>query len=154
MKAIVITVVAATLAVAPVVRAQNLGEYGSLTKPSVATAGIGKSISQHTEKLATRTANATTGTNRVVASQVTNAQDKNQPGSNPTSPAVFILSNGDRLESSRYLLTADSLCVQQGQTQRTIPLSAVNLNATIAANRERGIDLKIPKNRAEITLGF
>jgi hypothetical protein len=33
-------------------------------------------------------------------------------------------------------------------------LSAVNVNATIAANRERGIDLKIPKSKAEITLGF
>ena len=38
--------------------------------------------------------------------------------------------------------------------QRTIPLSAVNLSETVAANRERGIDLKIPKNKAEITLGF
>lgn len=154
MKAIVITLIAATLAVTPAIRAQNVIEYGSLTKPSVATAGISKSISQRAEQLATKTTEVTTDSNRVPASQVTNAQGKSQPVSSPTPPAVFILSNGDRLESSRYLLTADSLRVQQGQTQRTIPLREVNVNATVAANRERGINLTIPKNRAEITLGF
>ena len=86
--------------------------------------------------------------------QEKNAQDKGRPGSNPASPAVFILSNGDRLQSSHYLLTVDSLRVQQGRTQRTIPLSAVNLEATMAANHERGIDLEVPENRAQITLGF
>jgi hypothetical protein len=51
-------------------------------------------------------------------------------------------------------LTADSLRVQQGETQRTIPQSAVNMDATIAANRERGINLKFPKSTGEITLSF
>ena len=63
-------------------------------------------------------------------------------------------SNGDRLESSHYLLTVNSLQIEQGETRRAIPLSAVNLDATIAANRERGVDLKIPKNKAEIMLSF
>jgi hypothetical protein len=81
-------------------------------------------------------------------------QDKDAPNNVAPASAVFILANGDRLESLRYFLTVNSLRVQQGQTERTIPLSAVNLNATIAANRERGIDLNIPKDRTQITLGF
>jgi hypothetical protein len=38
--------------------------------------------------------------------------------------------------------------------QRTIPLTAINLDATTAANRGRGIDLKFPKNKSEIMLSF
>ena len=68
--------------------------------------------------------------------------------------AIFILSNGDRLESLRYFLTVNSLSIQQGQQERTFPLSALNVDATIAANRERGIDLNIPRDRTQISLGF
>jgi hypothetical protein len=71
----------------------------------------------------------------------------------PSQPAVFILSSGERLESSHYLVSSDSVQVEQGDTQRTIPLSALNVDATIAANRARGIDLKIPA-RGQIMLGF
>jgi hypothetical protein len=81
-------------------------------------------------------------------------QDKDAPNNTAPVSAVFILSNGDRLESLRYFLTVNSLSVQQGQTERTIPLSAVNVDATIAANRERGIDLNIPRDRTQISLGF
>ena len=81
-------------------------------------------------------------------------QDKDAPSNTAPVSAVFILSNGDRLESLRYFLTVNSLSVQQGQTERTIPLSAVNVDATIAANRERGIDLNIPRDRTQISLGF
>lgn len=68
-------------------------------------------------------------------------------------PAVFILSNGERLESSHYLLSSNSVQVEQGETQRTIPLSDLNVDATVAANRARGINLKIPGN-GQIMLGF
>ena len=81
-------------------------------------------------------------------------QSKSQTAAKPVPLTVFILSNGDRVESSHYILTVDSVKLEQGQTQRTIPVSAINMNATIAANRERGIDLKFPRNRVEITLGF
>jgi hypothetical protein len=43
--------------------------------------------------------------------------------------------------------------VEQGDTQRTIPLSALNVDATVAANRARGLDLKIPA-KGQIMLGF
>jgi hypothetical protein len=71
----------------------------------------------------------------------------------PPPPAVFILSSGERLESSHYLVSSNSVQVQQGDTQRTIPISALNVDATVAANRARGIDLRIP-SKGQIMLGF
>jgi hypothetical protein len=50
------------------------------------------------------------------------AMAQNQPViAGPTPPAVFILFNGERLETNHYLLNNNSLRVQQGGTQRTIP---------------------------------
>jgi hypothetical protein len=37
---------------------------------------------------------------------------------------------------------------------RIVPLSAINMDATLAANHQRGLDLQIPENRQQITLGF
>lgn len=71
-----------------------------------------------------------------------------------TPPAVFILTNGQRLEAKRYLLTQDTLQIQHGRDQQTISLDEVNLQATIAANRERGLDLQIPENKNQLMLGF
>ena len=68
---------------------------------------------------------------------------------------MFILTNGERIESSQYTLTAKSLTVQQGDApSRTIPISALNIDATVAANRARGVDIKIPTNKNQIMLGF
>lgn len=72
----------------------------------------------------------------------------------PASPAIFILANGERLQATQYTLTYDSLQLREGGRVRVIPLSAVNLNATVAANRQQGLDLQIPANRQQITLGF
>jgi len=69
-------------------------------------------------------------------------------------PTVFVFTNGERLEARRYTLTPDSLHVEINRRQRTIPLSRLNLDATIAANRERGIDLKVPTDKSQIFLGF
>lgn len=69
-------------------------------------------------------------------------------------PAIFILSNGERIESRRFLLTADSLSVRVDRQERTMPLGQVDLHATIAANHERGIELRIPDDRNEISLSF
>jgi hypothetical protein len=72
----------------------------------------------------------------------------------PIPPAVFILTNGQQFEAKRYLLTQGSLQVQRGRDQQTIPLNEVNLEATIAANNARGIDLQVPENKNHLTLGF
>jgi hypothetical protein len=69
-------------------------------------------------------------------------------------PTLFILANGERLETRRFLLTASNLSFSIDRQQRTIPLDRLDLDATIAANHERGIDLRIPADRNEISLSF
>lgn len=77
-------------------------------------------------------------------------------GATPKSlaPALFVFANGERLEARRYTLTAGSLWVEIGRQQRTVSLDKLDLDATIAANRERGIDLQIPTDSNQIFLGF
>ena len=72
----------------------------------------------------------------------------------PSSPATFILANGDRLESSEYVLSSDSVQLVQDGARRTIPISAVNMQATVAANKAKGIELKFPQNKSQLTLSF
>jgi hypothetical protein len=72
----------------------------------------------------------------------------------PSAPAMFVLLDGERLEAQRFVLTASSLSVNMGRSERVIPLGAVDLDATTAANRERGINLQIPADRNEILLSF
>jgi len=74
--------------------------------------------------------------------------------SKPEPPTLFVFANGERIETRRYMLTADSLHVEIGRQQRTILIGEVDLDATIAANRQRGIDLQIPTDRNHISLGF
>ena len=70
----------------------------------------------------------------------------------PQAATVFVLSSGERLETHQYMLTADSVRVTLAGQQRTIAMSALDMKATLAANHERGIDLKIPASRHEIFL--
>lgn len=74
--------------------------------------------------------------------------------SKPLPSTVFIFKNGERLEVRRYLLSHNLLTVSGDHQQRTIPLSTLDLDATIAANRERGIQLRVPADRGEISLSF
>jgi len=79
---------------------------------------------------------------------------KDAAPSKPDQPTLFVFANGKQLEARRYTLTPDSLRVEIDRQQRTIPLGELNLEATIAANRERGIDLKVPTDGSQIFLGF
>jgi len=72
----------------------------------------------------------------------------------PLPPTIFVLTNGEKLETQRYLLTASNLSVTVQREQRTVPLEMLDLDATLAANRDRGIDLRIPNERNEISLRF
>jgi len=72
----------------------------------------------------------------------------------PLPPTIFVLTNGEKLETQRYLLTASNLSVTVRREQRTVPLQMLDLDATLAANRDRGIDLRIPNDRNEISLRF
>jgi hypothetical protein len=78
----------------------------------------------------------------------------NQAPAKPAPPTIFILSNGERLETKRFLLRANDLSVMIDRRQRTIPLDQLDLDATVAANRDRGITLEIPLDPNEISLRF
>jgi hypothetical protein len=69
-------------------------------------------------------------------------------------PAVFVLASGERLEARRFVLTASNLSVSIDHRQRNVPLAMLDLDATLAANHGRGIDLRIPDDRNEISLSF
>jgi len=69
-------------------------------------------------------------------------------------PAVFILANGERLEARRFLLSASLLSVSIDRQQRNVPLDMLDIRATLSANHDRGIDLRIPDDRNEISLSF
>ena len=79
---------------------------------------------------------------------------KDAAPSKPDQPTLFVFANGDKLEARRYTLTPDSLRLEIDRQQRTIALDKLNIDATIAANRERGIDLKFPTDGNQIFLGF
>lgn len=72
----------------------------------------------------------------------------------PQPPALFVLANGEKLESRRYVLSADSLQIDINRKQRTIPLSELNVDAIIAANQQRGIEVSIPQDRSSLFVGF
>ena len=78
----------------------------------------------------------------------------NQPPAKPLPPTIFILNNGERLETRRFLLRSNDLTVTIDRRPRTIPLDQLDLAATITANRERGIHLEIPADPNEICLRF
>jgi hypothetical protein len=67
---------------------------------------------------------------------------------------VFVLKGGERLESRNYVLTAQSLQIEVGRQRREIPLDTLDLDATIAANHQRGIDLTIPRDRSAVFVSF
>ncbi len=69
-------------------------------------------------------------------------------------PAIFILANGERLEARRFVLTADFLSISIGRQHRSVPVDMLDINATISTNRDRGIDLRIPDDRNEISVSF
>lgn len=87
--------------------------------------------------------------------QLIEVKDAERPAAREPLPrAVFILTSGERLEPQRFVLTSGRLSVTIGRQQRDIPLTMIDLDATLAANRERGIELRIPADRNEISLSF
>lgn len=144
MKPVFIAVVMIALGAGLTTVAQNMVEYSNLaTQSPVAQKALANKTGVSSGKSIVKT-----------GSPANKAEADNQATPKPTPPAVFILSNGERLESSHYLLTAGTLKIEQAGVERTIPMSAINRNATEAANEQRGIDLKIPKDSGQITLSF
>jgi hypothetical protein len=72
----------------------------------------------------------------------------------PAPPTIFILTNAERLETRRFVLTVSNLSVSVDRQQRVIPIDMLDIEATVIANRERGVDLRIPVDPSEISLSF
>lgn len=82
------------------------------------------------------------------------------PGGQSTLPpkivpkTIFVFVNGARLETDRYTLDATFLHATVDGQQRTIALRTLDIKATLALNRQRGVDLNIPKNQSEMFVAF
>ena len=80
--------------------------------------------------------------------------DKNSRPGQPLPKAVFVLTNGERLESDRYTMDPKYLHVAVEGEERIVPMNSVDLKATESANHARGIDLKIPTSKSEVFVSF
>jgi len=146
-KATLVTLLAMACGLPPAATAQSMVEYSNLAvhsaKPLAAPLPV-----PHAKKVDAY------GVTRGQVWQEKNARVKDQNPARPSPPAVFILASGEHVESADYVMTKDTLRVVQKGSERTIPMSAVNVSATVAANRQRGIELKVPDNKAQMTLSF
>ena len=63
-------------------------------------------------------------------------------------PATTLVFNDGRpsLEVHNYALTDSTLYALDGETRQEIPLSQLNVPATIEANRKAGVDFALPSN--------
>jgi len=151
MKATVLAILVVIFGLGVSVEAQTVVEYSHLSTQAA------KSL--RTPTITSRASHSTTGTyvgstKSVRVWQEKDARLKDLAPSKPTPPAVFILADGERIEARDYVLTSDSLRVEQNGRQRSIPMSTVNANATVTANHRRGIDLRIPNNKSQMMLSF
>jgi hypothetical protein len=69
-------------------------------------------------------------------------------------PALFVLHNGQQIETDRYVLSNKSVTVNVGRQQRTIPLSDIDVNETMAANRQRGVEIAFPRDSNSLFMSF
>ena len=80
--------------------------------------------------------------------------DKNSRAGQPLPKAVFVLTSGERLESDRYTMDTHFLHVAIEGEERIIAISALDVRATEAANRARGIEIKVPTSKSEVFVSF
>jgi hypothetical protein len=69
-------------------------------------------------------------------------------------PALFVLQNGQHIESDRYTLSDKFVTIDVGRQQRTIPLSDLDMDETMAANRQRGVDIAFPRDSNSLFISF
>lgn len=148
MKRVLMSIAAATLFVAPAVLAQDLVEYARqpIVPPKLSRATTASISHDGDPKMP--------GKVTEVVAQQKNTPEKSEPAPKPSPMAIFILTNGTRIESGNYIVTAESLQVEDKGTWRTVPLNALNVKETVAGNKERGIDMMIPSSPNQITLSF
>ena len=72
-----------------------------------------------------------------------------------STPAVFILTDGRRVEAYNYTITDSLLTIKEPfRPAKQIPLSDLNIESTLSANHARGIDLQLPESKSEILISF
>jgi hypothetical protein len=59
-------------------------------------------------------------------------------------PTVFVYRDGRSLEVRNYAIFNQTLWVFGAETTQRIPLSAINLPATLKTNQDRGVDVALP----------
>jgi hypothetical protein len=164
MKTTLIAVVAVTVVLGVAGHAQTMVEYSNLgtnaSKIVKAAPAVPRAAQQAAATLASAPGTAAQppapdpNAPQAVIWEAPQVPGKKQAPAPPTPPAVFVLSNGNRVETARYLVTVNSVRVEQDGMQRTIPLSDLNVDATVAANKARGLNLKFPTDKTQIMLGF
>ena len=69
--------------------------------------------------------------------------------------AIFICSNGRKVEATDYSITYSAVLITHLRQQpETIALDQLDVDATLRANSARGLNLRIPRNKSEIFLSF
>lgn len=70
-------------------------------------------------------------------------------------PAVFVLSDGRQFQAQRYTITDRFVFLTEGlRKTRRLSIDELDVEKTIAANRDRGIELQFPAAGNEIFLSF
>ncbi len=72
----------------------------------------------------------------------------------PIPKTIFVFTNGEQLEADHYTMYSNFLHVTADGQERSIPVSALDVKKTVAVNRERGINVKIPTSGSEVFLAF
>ena len=72
----------------------------------------------------------------------------------PSPKTIFVFKNGERLEVDHYTIDAGVLYLTKDGQQRAAALSTLDIQASLDANHERGVELKIPQSRSEVTIAF
>lgn len=151
MKTKTIAVIVIAFATGGTSLAQDMVEYSHVAaKPPVSLQGLANKIDGSQQKSAAQGGSGpqiqTVPSSKTGAPAETIAQ--------PKPPALFILADGKQVESSHYMLTAQSLVIQDGEKPQTIPLVALNREATITANQKRGLNVKFPNSPSQMTISF
>ncbi len=72
----------------------------------------------------------------------------------PIPKTIFVLMNGEQLESNHYVIGGGFVDVTVAGEQRRIAFTSLDTRKTIALNHAHGVDLKFPTSKNEVFLGF
>lgn len=81
-------------------------------------------------------------------------QDDSTYTPRPKIVAVFVFTNGNRIECDDYLITKDAVFINKDGQKTRYPINTVDRAATKAANESRGVDIVFPKSKSEFNLDF